>query len=209
MEFQQREYFHRWMPVLLHKKERAGINANGTSTVKVVRRGRKVRQPVQPVPSSESIVYEEVELLYAKSGAFPEEIMLSELDCKLQKLFEWWVPKIKTILNTPFSQAVVKEECFRHCLFMGKRRQELKQHNKQFVLDQRCVTEEQCTNIWRFVRDAPTEKKMQIKHTTDGSVFNKRQIGLFPKRSIAQSCEHCEVSIEDTAEYCISEKLHI
>jgi len=39
-------------------KERAGINANGTSTVKVVRRGRKVRQPAQPVPSSESIVYE-------------------------------------------------------------------------------------------------------------------------------------------------------
>ena len=42
---------------------------------------------------------------------------------------------------------------------------------------------------------------MQIKHTTDGSVFNKRQIGLFLKRSIAQCCEYCEVSIEDTAEY--------
>jgi len=42
------------------------------------------------VPSSESIVYEEVELLYAKSGEFPEEIMLSELDCKLQKLFGGW-----------------------------------------------------------------------------------------------------------------------
>ena len=42
---------------------------------------------------------------------------------------------------------------------------------------------------------------MEIKHTTDGSVFNKRQIGLILKRSIAQSCEHCEVSIEDTAEY--------
>jgi len=78
-------------------KERAGVNANGTSTVKVVRRGRKVRQPAQPVPSSESIVYEGEELLYAKSGAFPEKIMLSELECKLQKLFEGLVPKIKTI----------------------------------------------------------------------------------------------------------------
>jgi len=97
-------------------------------------------------------------LLYAKSGGFPEEIMLSELDCKLQKLFEGLVMKIKTILNTPFSQAVVMEESFRHCLFVGKRRQELKQHNKQFVLDHRCVTEEQCTNIWRFVRHALTKK---------------------------------------------------
>ena len=182
-------------------KECSGINSKDASTVKVVRRRRKVRQPVQPVPSSESIVYEEVELLYAKSGEFPEEIMLSELDCKLQKLFVGLVLKIKTILNTPFSQAVLKEDCFRHCLFVVKRRQELKQHNKQFVLDQRCVTEEQCTNIWRFVRHALTEKKMQIKHTMDGFVFNKRQIGLFLKRSIAQSCEHCEVSIEDTAEY--------
>ena len=42
---------------------------------------------------------------------------------------------------------------------------------------------------------------MQIKHTVDGSVFNKRQIGIFLKRYTAQSCEHCEVSIEDTAEY--------
>jgi len=98
-------------------KERAGVNANGTSTVKVVRRGRKVRQPAQPVPSSESIVYEGEELLYAKSGAFPEKIMLSELECKLQKLFEGLVPKIKTILNTPFSQTVVMEECFSHCLW--------------------------------------------------------------------------------------------
>jgi len=139
-------------------KERAGVNANGTSTVKVVRRGRKVRQPAQPVPSSESIVYEGEELLYAKSGAFPEKIMLSELECKLQKLFEGLVPKIKTILNTPFSQTVVMEECFRHCLFMGKRRKELKQHNQQFVLDQRCVTAELCLNIWRFVRHALTKK---------------------------------------------------
>jgi len=42
---------------------------------------------------------------------------------------------------------------------------------------------------------------MQIKHTVDGSVFNKRQIGIFLKRYTAQSCEHCEVSTEDTAEY--------
>ena len=109
--------------------------------------------------SSESIVYEGAEFLYAKSGAFPEKIMLSELDCKLQKLFEGLVPKIKTILNTPFSQAVVMEECFRHCLFIGKRRKEVKQHNQQFVLDQRCVTAELCLNIWRFVRHALTGKK--------------------------------------------------
>jgi len=108
--------------------------------------------------------------------------------------------KIKAILNTPFSQAVVMEECFRHCLFVGKRRQELKQHNKQFVLDHRSVTEEQCTNIWRFVRHA-LKKKMQMKHTVDGSVFNKRQTGIFLKRYTTQSCEHCEVRIEDTAEY--------
>jgi len=151
--------------------------------------------------SSESIVYEGAEFLYAKSGAFPEKIMLSELDCKLQKLFEGLVPKIKTILNTPFSQAVVMEECFRHCLFIGKRRKEVKQHNQQFVLDQRCVTAELCLNIWRFVRHALTEKKMQTKHAMDGSVFNKRQIGIVIKRCITQSCEHCEVSIEDTAEY--------
>jgi len=42
---------------------------------------------------------------------------------------------------------------------------------------------------------------MQTKHTMDGSVFNKRQIGIVIKRSITQSCEYCEVSIEDTAEY--------
>jgi len=42
---------------------------------------------------------------------------------------------------------------------------------------------------------------MQIKHTMDRSVFNKRQIGVVIKRSITQSCEHCEVSIADIAEY--------
>jgi len=47
-------------------KECAGIKAKGASTVKVFRRRRTVRQPVQPVPSSESIVYDEVELLYAR-----------------------------------------------------------------------------------------------------------------------------------------------
>jgi len=44
----------------------AGIKAKGASTVKVFRRRRTVRQPVQPVPPSESIVYDEVELLYAR-----------------------------------------------------------------------------------------------------------------------------------------------
>ena len=232
-------------------KECAVIKAKGASTVKVFRRRRTVRQPVQPVPSSESIVYDEVELLYArgvqqaahgpqpgppshlvwplptlrffplfpifpthwfivymkklnfscgpatcvklviwptdkkcctpllyaKSGEFTEDIVLSEFDCKLQKLFQGLVMTIKTILNTPFSQAVVMEECFRHCLFVGKRRQELKQHNKQFVLDHRSVTEEQCTNIWRFVRHA-LKKKMQMKHTMDGSVLKKSRLEL-------------------------------
>jgi len=46
-------------------EECAGIKAKGARTVKVFWRRRTIRQPVQPVPS-EPIVYEEVELLYAR-----------------------------------------------------------------------------------------------------------------------------------------------
>jgi len=121
-------------------------------------------------------------LLYAKSGGFPEEIMLPKLGWKLQKLFEGLVMKIKTILNTPFSQAVVMEECFRHCLLVGKRPQELKQHNKQFVLDHRCVTEEQCANIWCFVRHALTKK---CKQSILWTVLFSTKTFLQPRTTIA------------------------
>ena len=53
-------------PFVYKNKECAGIKAKGASTVEVFRRRRTVRQPVQPVPSSESIVYDEVELFYAR-----------------------------------------------------------------------------------------------------------------------------------------------
>ena len=54
-------------------KECAGINAKRASTVKVVRRRRKVKKPVQPVPSSKSIVYEEVELLLRKTRSISRD----------------------------------------------------------------------------------------------------------------------------------------
>ena len=109
--------------------------------------------------------------------------------------------KISADAHAPFSQAVVMEDCFKHCLFVGKRRQELKQHNKQFVLDQRCDGRTLYEYLAFCASCSCGEKNAQMKHTMDGSVFNKRQIGIVLKMSIPQSCEHCEVSIEDTAEY--------